>query len=84
MCGIAGCWTPEGTDSAVASAAALAMASAVRHRGPDDAGSWCVGAAGLALGHRRLSILDPSAEGHQPMVSRDGRWVLNYLSLIHI
>jgi asparagine synthase (glutamine-hydrolysing) len=78
MCGIAGCWTPEGIDSAVASAAALSMASAVRHRGPDDAGTWCDGAAGLALGHRRLSILDPSAEGHQPMVSRDGRWVLNY------
>ena len=78
MCGIAGCWTPEGTDSAAASAAALAMASAVRHRGPDDAGTWCDGTAGLALGHRRLSILDPSAEGHQPMVSRDGRWVLNY------
>jgi asparagine synthase (glutamine-hydrolysing) len=54
------------------------MASAIRHRGPDDAGTWFDAGAGLAFGHRRLSILDLSPEGHQPMVSHHGRWVLAF------
>ncbi len=54
------------------------MAEAVRHRGPDDRGTWADEAAGVALGHRRLSILDLSSCGHQPMVSAGGRWVLSY------
>ena len=48
------------------------------HRGPDDAGSWIDADAGIALGHRRLSIIDLSAAGHQPMVSLCGRYVLTY------
>ena len=52
------------------------MSASVLHRGPDDGGSWAEPAAGLALGHRRLSILDLSPEGHQPMVSADGRLVV--------
>ena len=51
------------------------MASALEHRGPDDSGSWVDPAAGIALGFRRLAILDLSPTGHQPMVSRDGRFV---------
>ncbi len=52
------------------------MASRLTHRGPDDAGAWADAAAGLALGHRRLSIIDLSSEGHQPMTSSSGRFVV--------
>jgi asparagine synthase (glutamine-hydrolysing) len=52
------------------------MANTLRHRGPDDAGVWVDAAAGVALGHRRLSILDLSPAGHQPMVSPSGRYVI--------
>lgn len=54
------------------------MADTLRHRGPDDSGIWTDPSAGMALGHRRLSILDLSAAGHQPMVSRCGRFVLAF------
>jgi len=52
------------------------MSDRLAHRGPDDAGAWCDPEAGVALGHRRLSILDLSAAGHQPMVSHSGRYVI--------
>lgn len=53
-----------------------AMADTLSHRGPDDSGTWSEGAC--ALGHRRLSVIDLSPQGHQPMVSHDGRWVMVY------
>ena len=46
------------------------------HRGPDDAGTWAE--EGVGLGHRRLSIIDLSSAGHQPMASADGRWIITY------
>jgi asparagine synthase (glutamine-hydrolysing) len=52
------------------------MRDSLRHRGPDDCGYWAEGP--VALGHRRLAILDLSREGHQPMVSSDGRFVICY------
>lgn len=52
------------------------MASTLSHRGPDDSGVWAEAQAGIALGHRRLSIVDLSPEGHQPMLSADGRYVI--------
>jgi asparagine synthase (glutamine-hydrolysing) len=54
------------------------MADALTHRGPDDAGVWVDGEAGIGLGHRRLSILDLSPAGHQPMVSAGGRYVVAF------
>src|SRR5437667_4544070 len=77
MCGIVGF-----VDSAKASRAdelcAIVgrMSASLIHRGPDDGGSWVDPASGVALGHRRLSILDLSPEGHQPMCSADGRLVI--------
>lgn len=67
---------------------AAAMAQRIVHRGPDDSGVWVDVEAGIALAHRRLSILDLSPAGHQPMVSVLGRYVIvfngeiyNYLEL---
>lgn len=57
---------------------AQAMALALAHRGPDDAGVWTSAEHGIALAHRRLSIIDTSPAGHQPMLSADGRYVIAY------
>ena len=54
------------------------MASAQRHRGPDDEGTWQDDDAGIALSHRRLAVVGLGEVGHQPMVSRSGRWILTY------
>ncbi|MGZ5232483.1 MAG: asparagine synthase (glutamine-hydrolyzing) [Burkholderiales bacterium] len=54
------------------------MADTLFHRGPDDSGTWIDKDAGIALGHRRLSIIDLSPEGHQPMTSHSGRYVMAY------
>jgi asparagine synthase (glutamine-hydrolysing) len=54
------------------------MAHTLRHRGPDSSGVWSDPEAGIAFGHRRLSIIDLSREGHQPMVSPSGRFVITY------
>ena len=74
MCGIAGLIHLDG---APASPVALkTMTDAIIHRGPDGEGQWIDGNVGI--GHRRLSIIDLSAAGHQPMLSADGRYVLSY------
>jgi asparagine synthase (glutamine-hydrolysing) len=79
MCGIAGFLDPRGTtDRASLEAAARGMARAIAHRGPDDEGAWADADAGIALGHRRLSIVDLSPEGHQPMASATGRYVIAF------
>ena len=54
------------------------MNGALRHRGPDDGGAWSDSEAGIALGSRRLAIIDISPAGHQPMHSHDGRYVLTF------
>jgi asparagine synthase (glutamine-hydrolysing) len=54
------------------------MADTLIHRGPDDGGVWLDAAAGVALAHRRLAILDLSPTGHQPMVSPSGRYVIAF------
>lgn len=54
------------------------MTDALSHRGPDDAGIWLDSTSGIALGHRRLAILDVSPAGHQPMSSDGARFVMAY------
>lgn len=56
----------------------LAMNTCLAHRGPDDHGIWIDREAGIALVHRRLSIVDLSGAGHQPMISANGRYVIIY------
>src|SRR5215210_3805327 len=77
MCGVAGFWARSGWQGALESSVRL-MTDAIPHRGPDDDGYWLERKAGVALGHRRLSIIDLSPEGHQPMVSESGRYVLSF------
>jgi asparagine synthase (glutamine-hydrolysing) len=79
MCGIAG-FIDSSRSVASDELAVIAerMSRTLTHRGPDDGGVWVDADSGVALGHRRLSIVDLSAEGHQPMRSADGRFVLVY------
>ena len=76
MCGIAGFVDVGGLLSGERMAAVgLRMARAIAHRGPDDEGVWTDESLGVTLAHRRLSIVDLSDEGRQPMVSASGRFV---------
>ncbi len=54
------------------------MADTLAHRGPDDKGVWVDAASGVALGHRRLAVIDLSPTGRQPMVSGSGRFIIVY------
>jgi asparagine synthase (glutamine-hydrolysing) len=75
MCGIAG-FIHLGTNRDESSLQLAAMLKPIHHRGPDDGGVWVDEQHGVALGHRRLSILDLSPAGHQPMASACGRFVI--------
>jgi asparagine synthase (glutamine-hydrolysing) len=74
MCGLTGFVASKATADELSSRVRR-MCDALVHRGPDDAGEWVDAEAGVALGFRRLAILDLSPAGHQPMVSRSGRYV---------
>ena len=76
MCGISGFFSPNGFKPEEGARIAEKMSKTIAHRGPDDSGVWVDGNAGIALSHRRLSILELSAAGHQPMISASGRYVL--------
>lgn len=78
MCGLAGFLQTNGLGSGQAHALAAHMGERIAHRGPDDGGVWCDADAGIGLSHRRLSILDLSPAGHQPMVSVSGRYVIAF------
>lgn len=77
MCGLTG-FLGHPADDVTLTARAAAMADAIRYRGPDAGGAWVDAENGLGLGHRRLSILDLSPAGAQPMVSACGRFVIAY------
>jgi len=88
MCGIVGFWSDDGIHPEKFQATISKMTNTLTHRGPDDVGVWVNDKNGIALGQRRLSILDLSAAGHQPMISENGRYVVvfngeiyNHLSL---
>ncbi|MFE1746598.1 asparagine synthase (glutamine-hydrolyzing) [Coleofasciculus sp. H7-2] len=77
MCGITGFWDISRQKSALEmQAIAQKMSNTLLHRGPDDAGVWVDASSGIAFGHRRLAIVDLSPEGHQPMLSANGRYVI--------
>ena len=77
MCGFAGFLAPRAWPAAP-DIMLKAMTDVLAHRGPDDSGYWLDAESGVALGHRRLSIIDLSTAGHQPMVSASGRYVVAY------
>lgn len=74
MCGIAGILGP----SAATPGTLSAMIRRLAHRGPDDEGLWVDAEAEIGIGHRRLSIVDLSPAGHEPMVSYSGRFVVTF------
>jgi len=78
MCGITGFWLRGGADAQQLQRTVTAMAGTLLHRGPDDGGAWVNAEAGIALAQRRLSIIDLSPAGHQPMASSNGRYVITY------
>src|ERR1035438_6963612 len=71
MCGIAGF---IGTSGGPPRDTLRRLTEALTHRGPDDEGYWVSGDCSVGLGHRRLSIVDLTAGGHQPMHSESGRY----------
>lgn len=88
MCGLAGVMDPRGLDPSAGRERLRRMTDAIRHRGPDDSGYFVDPVAGVGLGFRRLSILELSPLGGQPMTSRSGRYrvafngeVYNYVEL---
>jgi asparagine synthase (glutamine-hydrolysing) len=78
MCGFAGFLDQGSINFSDWPALLENMGSAIAHRGPDDAGHWTDADAGIGLVHRRLSIVDLSPAGHQPMVSASGRYVIAF------
>ena len=78
MCGLTGIFTSRDWTDERLTAVTTRMSDTIAHRGPDDSGAWVDGAAGIALGFRRLSIVDLSPLGHQPMESASHRFVVTF------
>jgi len=79
MCGLTGFWeTTARRTKADLCRTVQEMAGTLRHRGPDDGGEWAEARAGVALGFRRLAIVDLSPAGHQPMESASERYVIAF------
>ena len=76
MCGITGFLNPGAAGDSELRTRVCRMAEQIVHRGPDDFGAWVDSEVGLALGFRRLAILDLTMEGHQPMLSACGRYAM--------
>jgi asparagine synthase (glutamine-hydrolysing) len=80
MCGLAGFWDTGVNEQSAdeLNRTVVIMASTLASRGPDASGSWADPDSGIALGHRRLAILDSSAAGHQPMRTPSGRFTISF------
>src|SRR5690348_8091240 len=78
MCGITGILLAPTAADPRRLAAIKSIAATLHHRGPDGEGIWTDRDAGIALGHRRLAIVDLSEAGHQPMTSHGGRLVMTF------
>ncbi|MDP6586661.1 MAG: hypothetical protein QF535_18545, partial [Anaerolineales bacterium] len=78
MCGIAGFITLKSFSKDDLITYVSRMSQTLKSRGPNDSGVWVDEEAGVALGHRRLSVIDTSSGGHQPMESLCGRYVISY------
>lgn len=78
MCGFAGFLGDRLRDSTERAMLLEAMSDRIRHRGPDDGGVWCDAQAQVGFGHRRLSIVDLSPAGHQPMLAASGRYMIAF------
>jgi len=78
MCGIAGLLLAPNAADPRRLAAINTMTATLHHRGPDGEGIWTDRDAGIALGHRRLAVVDLSEAGHQPMTSQGGRLVMTF------
>ncbi len=76
MCGIAGFFGGPQKSLDTLREVVTAMSNRLTHRGPDHFGVWADPSVPIALGHRRLAIIDLSPSGHQPMISASGRFVL--------
>lgn len=76
MCGITGLWQGAEATETDLDTWVRTMTDTLAHRGPDASGTWSDAAAGLALGFRRLAIIDLTAAGEQPMCSHSGRYVI--------
>lgn len=77
MCGLAGFYSSQSLNFDPQDTL-LKMGSALKHRGPDDSGTWFDSEQGIGLAHQRLSVIDLSKEGRQPMPSNNGRFVISY------
>ena len=75
MCGIAG-YINKSKEILACNEKIKSMTDAIKHRGPDAEGQWVC--ENIALGHRRLAIIDLDAKSNQPMVSHDGRFVITF------
>ena len=76
MCRIVGFWDTHYRGDYDLQRTIVAMRDVLSDGGPDDAGHWVDVGHGIALGHRRLAVLDLSSRGHQPMTDDDGRWIV--------
>ena len=76
MCGIAGIIKPDMSNKMILDSSIQKMINSLKHRGPDNAGIWID--SGIALGHQRLSILDLSTAGNQPMHSTNGQFIISF------
>ena len=78
MCGISGIIKQNNTNTFDLESEIVKMSQSLRHRGPDNSGTWIDNNNGVALGHQRLSILDLSAAGNQPMQLQNKNLVLSF------